>query len=55
MMIGSCGDYRFYEIGEDGLYPISDIAAYAPPAGAYGADLLASCDPPALGEAHYEA
>jgi FkbM family methyltransferase len=45
-IIASCGDYRFFEIGEDGLRAIPDLATYVPRPGGYGADLLATCDPP---------
>lgn len=43
-LLSSCADYRFYEIGDDGLRPISDLDTYAAPPDAYGADLLATCD-----------
>lgn len=45
--ISSRGDYRFFEIREDGLAPIADLGAFAPEPGAYGADLLATAEVPA--------
>lgn len=44
--IASCGGYSFYEIRDDGLRAIPDLATYLPPTGSYGADLLATCGPP---------
>lgn len=44
--IDSSGDYRFFEIGDDRLRAIPDLTAYEPEAGRYGADLLATCEPP---------
>lgn len=43
--IASCGDYRFYEIRDDGFRAIADLATYVPPTGGYGTDLLATCEP----------
>jgi FkbM family methyltransferase len=40
--IASCGDYRFFEIGDDGMREIHDLATYATDPGRYGADLLAA-------------
>ena len=39
--IASCGGYRFFEIRDDGLRRITDLAGYAPDPGGYGADVLA--------------